>query len=630
MSLPSLSPHEALLRLRAAGLPHLALFESAGPPCGHGRRSFLSAAPQHTTPQIPDFPAFAETHFPAWLGGLHYEAAAQFGLSTHEPEENGGWWGFYPSGLVWNHETEEMTLQGEPHFDWAAALALPVPELQPLQSGPLGPDDLDYKGGVRDIQEEIRAGEVYQVNLSRGVFAEATGDPLEAYLRLRKENPSPFMAYLETEESVVVSVSPERLADFCRQTGRVSARPIAGTRRRGVGEAEDEALQAELTSSEKETAEHIMLVDLLRHDIGHICEHGSVHVPEFMTVERYSHVMHLVSEVAGQGRAGLSPRDIFAATFPGGTITGAPKARVMESIARLEPRPRRWYTGSLGCISPCGMDSSILIRTADFAKTPAGWRMTVRAGGGTVIDSNPNDEGNETVHKAQALLGVLVGLAGRPKSPPQAPRVQGSWSPPVPPQGRALRVLLLENNDSFSQNLVHDLAAIGASVKVISSAELHTHSPAALLQRAAADAVLVGPGPGTPQSSGCLPMVRHCLEVQVPLLGVCLGHQALGEAIGGRVVRAGAPIHGRSERISHHQKGLWDGVPQHASFGRYHSLAVADVPEEIVSARALSDGSIQAFDLSPLGHKAWSVQFHPESVLSLHGRRLLHNWLALC
>ncbi|GHG08213.1 aminodeoxychorismate components I/II [Deinococcus piscis] len=628
-ALPPLSPAEVLLRARSLGWPHLALLESAGPLTAYGRYSFLSAAPVRTQSELPERPGGGGM-FPAWLGGLHYEAAQSFGLSTHPPQESGGWWGWYPSGLVWDREAGTLAVVGEPHLDWSALLGNEPAALEPLRLGQLSADDLDYVAGVRAIQELIRAGEVYQVNLSRGVCAEAMGDPLDAYLRLRELNPSPFMAYLETVDSTVVSCSPERLvywdAAGARGRGQISARPIAGTRRRGDTPAEDAALEAELRASPKERAEHTMLVDLVRHDLGRVAAPGTVRVPDLMLVERYSHVMHLVSEVVAGPVEGLTVRGLLAANFPGGTITGAPKERVMDAIAALEPGPRRWYTGSVGRICGAGADFSILIRTADFRREGAGWSVTVRAGGGSVIDSDPAAEAEETVHKAQALLNVLAGVPGRPAQPP-APPVHGQdWRPPAAPTQTPLRVLLLDNRDSFTHNLRHDLLALGAAVEVRSQDE-----DAADLLALRPDAVLVGPGPGTPQTSGCtLDLTRQCLEQRVPLLGVCLGHQALGEVLGGRVVR-GQPVHGRPEAMTHTGTGLWAGIPQGAEFGRYHSLVVEGLDEVLITARSGSvngqGGVVQALDVP--GAPAWAVQFHPESVLSPYGRVLLGNWLAL-
>lgn len=606
--------------MRALELPHPALLESLGSVTPYSRLTFLSAAPTQIQDYLPERPD-GQGFFPAYLGGLHYEAASEFGLSTHPPQAEANWWGYYPSGLVWDRQAGTLTLVGEPHLDWAAVLEAEPAALEPLRLGELGADDLDYTGGVQAIQELIRAGEVYQVNLSRGVSAEATGDPLEAYLRLRELNPSPFMAYLETADSVVVSNSPERLVDWDAGHNCISARPIAGTRRRGDTPTEDAALEAELRASPKERAEHTMLVDLVRHDLGRVAAAGSVRVPDLMLVERYSHVMHLVSEVVAEPVDGLTVHELLAATFPGGTITGAPKERVMEAIHALEPGPRGWYTGAVGRICGSGADFNILIRTADFQRQGEGWRVTVRAGGGSVIDSDPAAEAEETVHKAQALLNVLAGLPGRRAQPPAPPVHGADWRPPAAPTQTPLRVLLLDNRDSFTHNLRHDLLSLGAQVEVRSQNE-----DAAELLNLSADAVLVGPGPGTPRTSGCtLELTRLALERRIPLLGVCLGHQALGEVLGGRVVR-GQPVHGRPEAMRHTGAGLWAGIPQGAEFGRYHSLVVEGLDEALVTARS-ANGVVQALEVT--GQPAWAVQFHPESVLSPYGRVLLGNWLGM-
>ncbi|WP_309569752.1 chorismate-binding protein, partial [Deinococcus sp.] len=436
--------------MRVDGAPGVVLLESLGPVVDYGRYSFLSAWPTRVQAHLPERPG-SPGYFPAWLGGLKYGAARTFGLAAHEERGAAMWWGLYPSGLVWDRLVGTLTVVGEAHVDWAALLDAPAREPPELHVGPFGADDVDYGAGVRAVQELIQAGEVYQVNLSRGVQAHASGDPLAAYLRLRDVNPSPFMAFADLGNEVLVSCSPERLVRW--EADALSARPIAGTRRRGDTPAEDAAFETELRVSGKEVAEHTMLVDLVRHDLGRVAAPGTVTVPDLMLVERYSHVMHLVSEVRAHARPGLTLRDLLAATFPGGTITGAPKERVMEAIAALEPSPRGWYTGGLGIVSGRAVDLNILIRTAVFTRTPDGWTVEVRAGGGTVIDADPAREAQETVHKAQALLSVLAGVPGRSAQPPAFPVPGRPWRPPPAAALPGGRVLLLDNRDSFTWNL---------------------------------------------------------------------------------------------------------------------------------------------------------------------------------
>ncbi len=260
-----------------------------------------------------------------------------------------------------------------------------------------------FEEGVRLAKEYIRAGDIIQVVLSRRLEMEPAPHPEEFYHRLRSINPSPYMFFLDFPERMVVGSSPELLV---RVSGReVITRPIAGTRRRRPGE--DERLGKELLEDEKERAEHVMLVDLGRNDIGRVCQFGSVRVKEFMKVERYSHVQHLVSTVAGRLRRGEDAFDALRATFPAGTVTGAPKVRAMEIIEELEPVRRGIYAGSVGSFSYTGdADLAITIRTMVIQNG----RGYVQVGAGIVADSVPWKEYYETENKARALLSA-AGLA---------------------------------------------------------------------------------------------------------------------------------------------------------------------------------------------------------------------------
>lgn len=251
---------------------------------------------------------------------------------------------------------------------------------------------------VQRIQEYIGAGDVFQVNLSTRQEKTLQTHPIEIYTKLREINPSPYMGYLELGDFQIVSGSPELLIK--KQRNEVSTRPIAGTRSRGRDEQEDEQLATELIENEKERAEHVMLVDLERNDLGRVCEYGTVEVDEFMVIEKYSHVMHIVSNVRGELQEGKDAFDVVEAVFPGGTITGAPKIRTMEIIEELEPVRRGIYTGSIGWIGYSGdMELNIVIRTL-LAKDGQAY---VQAGAGIVIDSNPQNEYKESLKKAIAL-----------------------------------------------------------------------------------------------------------------------------------------------------------------------------------------------------------------------------------
>lgn len=256
----------------------------------------------------------------------------------------------------------------------------------------------DFETAVRKIQTYIEQGDVFQVNLSVRQSKKLNATAMDVYEALRAFNPSPYMAYIEAPDFAVVSGSPELLVK--RHGNELSTRPIAGTRPRGKSEAEDLALAQELIDNEKERAEHVMLVDLERNDLGRVSAYGTVEVDEFMVIERYSHVMHIVSNVRGKIAEGKTNADVVRAMFPGGTITGAPKIRTMEIIEELEPVRRGLYTGSIGWIGYTGdMEFNIVIRTA-FVKDSV---AHIQAGAGIVIDSIPEKEYQESLNKAKAM-----------------------------------------------------------------------------------------------------------------------------------------------------------------------------------------------------------------------------------
>ncbi len=285
---------------------------------------------------------------------------------------------------------------------WSSACAAPAPTLPPF-GAPGTPvaasfDEPGFVRAVRRAQDYIAAGDTYQVNLSTRLEVPPV-DPLRAYEALRTANPSPYMGFVRLPGAALACGSPELLVEVAG--GRVASRPIAGTRPRGADEAADLAWARELSGDTKEKAEHLMLVDLLRNDVGRVARPGTVRVPEFMAVERYSHVMHLVSQVEGDLAAGAGPADVVRALFPGGTVTGAPKVRTMQVIAELEPVARGYYTGSLGWVGASGeLCLNIIIRSLWSAEG----RAFVQAGAGVVADSVPAREYAESLRKAQAPL----------------------------------------------------------------------------------------------------------------------------------------------------------------------------------------------------------------------------------
>ncbi len=263
-----------------------------------------------------------------------------------------------------------------------------------------------FLDAVRKSKDYIRAGDAFQVVLSQRLSIPFHARPVDVYRALRAMNPSPYMYFLDTGTTQVVGSSPEILVRL--QHGKVTMRPIAGTRPRGRTPAEDHALEVELLADPKERAEHLMLIDLGRNDTGRVSKPGTVEVGERFVVERYSHVMHIVSEVTGELREGLSYLDVLRATFPAGTVSGAPKVRALEIIRELEPIRRNIYSGAVGYIGWHGdADTAIAIRTAVIQDG----RLHVQAGAGIVFDSDPEKEWDETMNKGRALFRAVAQAA---------------------------------------------------------------------------------------------------------------------------------------------------------------------------------------------------------------------------
>jgi anthranilate synthase component 1 len=382
----------------------------------------LYFANQHAQPH-QDFP------FPAGgIGFLSYEFAAycdtiRISQKRDELDLPDASFIFGHVYLVFDHYTDLMYLIGlnynEHEIDLAAAIAdverritdLNFNYLQPEEASRpaeiTSPDDSEwYKQGVSEIRNEIIKGNLLQAVLSRRVEIKTDLPALEAYRRLRTTNPAPYLFYLNFGDYEIFGSSPEvhvKLKD-----DHVTIRPIAGTRRRGKDRTEDLALEKELLADEKEQAEHLMLVDLARNDIGRVCVPGTVQVTASTVVERYSHVMHIVSQVEGKLLEGKNGGDLIRATFPAGTVSGAPKIRAIETLDRIERIPRRFYSGLVGYMEPGGnIDTCITLRTG----LKKGETMILQAGAGIVYDSEPEREYIETQEKLAALaraVGVEV------------------------------------------------------------------------------------------------------------------------------------------------------------------------------------------------------------------------------
>ncbi len=380
---------------------------------------------RYRTPQLSELPRFAC----GAVGYVAYEAVRLWEKvpSTKPRVVDDMLWMFFDEIIAFDNLRREMLIivlarpEGSPREDYQRAVDR-LREIERLLLRPVDP--LPSPGGasfepvsnmprsrfveiVRRAKEYIYAGDVIQVVLAQRFDGEVSVGGVDLYRRLRAVNPSPYMFHLDTGGLELAGASPEMLI---RVEGRkVETRPIAGTRPRGRSHEEDLALERELIHDEKERAEHLMLVDLGRNDLARVCRYGSVSVPEFMKVERYSHVMHLVSSVVGELRPELDALDALAACFPAGTVSGAPKVRAMEIVDELEPDARGVYAGAVGYLDFSGnLDTCIAIRTIQVSEGVA----SVQAGAGIVADSDPEREYEETRSKARAMIAAIQQAEG--------------------------------------------------------------------------------------------------------------------------------------------------------------------------------------------------------------------------
>lgn len=372
----------------------------------------------HKVAPIPDLPPFlggAIGYFSYDLGRLLEQLPTRAKDVEALPDLD---LGFYDWVLATDHVTGQNWLI-ETVFPWRDATA-GSPEIERIQMqapAPMAdrfprPQRLrsnvrraDYLDAVRRAQAYIAAGDVYQVNLSHRLEGRWRGPTWPLYERLRAASPVPYGAYLALGNVTILSASPERFLQLAPDGEHVETRPIKGTRPRGATPSEDQALATELLSSEKDRAENLMIVDLLRNDLGKVCQVGSVRVPELFSLEPYTTVWQMVSAITGTLRPELDAIDLLRACFPGGSVTGCPKIRAMEIIEELEPERRGIYCGAIGCLSFSGaMDTSIAIRTL----VVMGQRLHLQVGGAIVADSDPEAEYAETIAKARAGLDALA------------------------------------------------------------------------------------------------------------------------------------------------------------------------------------------------------------------------------
>jgi len=386
------------------------------PPFQGGIAGLLAYELCHAIERLPQ-PRYDEFDLPAavlgcydWVIAWDHQAQRCWLMSTGLPEREGqprraraekrakqvAQWLHDSLPTVSPHPAQKHPLPAR-----ALAPQFPVPGWEGVTSNFSRPD---YISAVRKAIAYVHAGDCFQVNLSQRLMTSLRTHPLNCYLSLRERNPAPMAGYFDAGTLVILSASPERFL-LLDPSGWVETRPIKGTRPRGVTAEEDGRYRDELANSAKDRAENVMIVDLLRNDLGRVCRYGTIEVTGLCEVETFRTVHHLVSTIRGQLRPECGPGDLLRASFPGGSVTGAPKVRAMEIIAELEPTVRGPYCGCLICLGFSGaMDSSILIRTATAAR---GW-LQFPVGGGIVADSDPVAEYEETLHKAQGLLRALA------------------------------------------------------------------------------------------------------------------------------------------------------------------------------------------------------------------------------
>jgi len=347
-----------------------------------------------------------------WFLYLGYELAKQVEshLKLKAPSTPIAYATRIPAAILYDHKEDCTYYICEEQFDCLKHLKTDAEKFNSLEKNVSfklnnieEEDENQYLNSIKKVKQYIVDGDIFQANLSRLWKMEGSNvNAVELYQRLRETNPAPFSGLAVHNNFSIISSSPERLISV--KNGRAETRPIAGTRRREIDKEKDEALKEELIAHPKERAEHIMLIDLERNDLGRICTPGTIKVDELMVLESYAHVHHIVSNVCGQLKDGILPGEVIKAVFPGGTITGCPKVRCMEIISELENEARGAYTGSMGYLNHNGdMDINILIRTITLENNT----LSFRAGAGLVADSVAQSELEETRHKARGLLLAL-------------------------------------------------------------------------------------------------------------------------------------------------------------------------------------------------------------------------------
>jgi anthranilate synthase/aminodeoxychorismate synthase-like glutamine amidotransferase len=555
-------------------------------------------------------------------------------------------WAVFGSDEAWC-EKANTALEGEP-----TELKTPSP---PLTLETVTHTDETHQDNINRVRQGIVEGQVYQVNIGKH-WEGGIDHPLSVFHRLLHSNPAPFSAYVHAQDLglALASSSPESL--LVVRDGTLQTSPIKGTCPQGSTREEASKFREAMISDQKERAEHRMLVDLMRNDLAQVAEPGSINVERF-DVESYANVQHLVSHITAALKPTLGGAEALGAVFPGGSITGCPRTVVCAVIDELEQWPRSFWTGSIGYIDVHGGQSAwnILIRTLEAHRVGGRWQATVGAGGGITIASEAKKEVEEAAWKGAALriaagwmrrehTALPSGTLGiHPLQPPgQATgRVSCGRILELEQQGDEVPtggVLFVDNLDSFSLNIADAVAQTGRDVVVIKGRAPQNErwlDPVALhdlLDRLEPSHLILGPGPGRPDDAALtMALAHHALAGQLPMpvLGVCLGHQALALADGRQVNPSPfGPVHGVPVDIEHDGTGVFPHQPGSLKLTRYNSLVAVEDGEHTLLVNATESTSGLIMGLRHPTLPVHGVQFHPESIGSRDGQHLIHQFLS--
>ena len=476
-------------------------------------------------------------------------------------------------------------------------------------------DPGEFENKVERVQEHCRKGDFFEIVLSQSFSTGFNEKPSELFQRICKQNPSPYSFLINTGTEQLVGASPEM---YIRVKGRrFETCPISGTVPIGKDAMETAEHIKRLISSEKEESELTMCTDVDRNDMSRICVPGSVKLLERRIIEKYSRLVHTVDHLEGELAEGFDTIDAILTHMWAATVTGSPKPIAMQTIENMENTPRKWYSGCIGVLCFNGFASTgMTLRTVHLKNGLA----TVRSGATLLFDSDPVTEEKETQIKASAFLEAALGSKQKPKAPALN----------LPKSGQGKKVFFVDNQDSFVHTLASYVRQTGAEVTTY-----RTGFPMEVLDEEKPDLIFISPGPKTPKDLNVLDVVAAAVERNIPLFGVCLGHQGIAEYFGGTLSTFETPVHGKPSLVYHTGNTgnpLFVNLPQPFTAGRYHSLYVdrETLPECLEITAETEDGVIMG-----LQHKTLpiaSIQFHPESILTLKsdaGIRMIHQVLKM-